>query len=179
MNTQERYETDRRVHAVTPLLGVEVVRYDRSGKWWIELGDDRQRVTIDEAVAYVHLTDAEVRFGVRGGAAFDRRVRAASGLSGGPVVSVYQSSEPEEHRMNTKSAITDDDRLVLIGGLRRLRRQHRYVEDCWYSCPKATDGCCNDAEGDDCNCGADTHNALVDSLLNLLGAASGLSGEET
>lgn len=26
-------------------------------------------------------------------------------------------------------------------------RQHYYCEDCWYSCPKAEDGCCDDRQG--------------------------------
>ena len=62
-----------------------------------------------------------------------------------------------------------DDALVLVGGLRRLRRPHRDVEDCWYSCPKSEGGCCNDAiPADECDCGADTLNALVDALLALI-----------
>lgn len=67
-----------------------------------------------------------------------------------------------------ESDLTRDDLLVLIGGLRRLRREHRYVDDCWYSCPKAEDGCCDDSAGDECNCGADIHNALVDELIALV-----------
>lgn len=63
------------------------------------------------------------------------------------------------------------DHTVLIDGLNRLRRQHLYVEDCWYSCPKSGEGCCDDGEPKDvCNCGADAHNALVDDLLTILGA---------
>lgn len=74
--------------------------------------------------------------------------------------------------------LTHDDVLVLIGGLRRLRREHRYVEDCWYSCPKAEDGCCDTAQGDECNCGAETHNALVDSLIALLPAPARIDGSD-
>lgn len=66
--------------------------------------------------------------------------------------------------------MSEDDRLVLIAGLRRLRRPHREVEDCWYSCPKAPEGCCDDGQGDECNCGADLHNALIDELLSVLDA---------
>lgn len=51
-----------------------------------------------------------------------------------------------------------------------LRIPHLNVEDCWYSCPKSVDGCCNDNYPDDvCACGADTHNAKVDALLKALG----------
>lgn len=32
---------------------------------------------------------------------------------------------------------------------------HRHVDDCWYSCPKSAEGCCNEDEGDKCNCGAE------------------------
>jgi hypothetical protein len=30
---------------------------------------------------------------------------------------------------------------------------HYNCEDCWYSCPKSFDGCCDDSQGDECNCG--------------------------
>lgn len=64
--------------------------------------------------------------------------------------------------------LTRDDALVLVGGLDRLRRQHYECEDCWYSCPKSEDGCCDENRGDDCTCGADTHNALIDVLVALI-----------
>ena len=32
---------------------------------------------------------------------------------------------------------------------------HYYCDDCWYSCPLAEDGCCDDNAGTDCNCGRD------------------------
>jgi hypothetical protein len=44
---------------------------------------------------------------------------------------------------------------------------HFWVDgDNWYSCPKAPDGCANDAAGTECNCGADEHNAKVDKIIN-------------
>jgi hypothetical protein len=49
--------------------------------------------------------------------------------------------------------------------LQRSKRNHYYCDDTWYSCPKAEDGCANDAEGDDCNCGADVLNAEIDKAL--------------
>jgi hypothetical protein len=49
-----------------------------------------------------------------------------------------------------------------------LKISHNYCEDCWYSCPKHEDGCCNEAEGEDCNCGADEHNAIIDALMKEL-----------
>ena len=49
-----------------------------------------------------------------------------------------------------------------------LKISHNYCDDCWYSCPKAEGGCCNDAEGEHCNCGADKHNAIIDALMREL-----------
>ena len=49
-----------------------------------------------------------------------------------------------------------------------LKISHYYCEDCWYSCPKEEDGCCNEAEGEDCNCGADEHNSKIDALMKEL-----------
>ena len=46
-----------------------------------------------------------------------------------------------------------------------LRIGHNYCEDNWHSCPKAEEGCANDSEGTECNCGADTHNAKIDIML--------------
>jgi hypothetical protein len=45
------------------------------------------------------------------------------------------------------------------------KRAHYSCEDSWYSCPKAEGGCANDAEGDECTCGADAHNAKISELL--------------
>ena len=49
--------------------------------------------------------------------------------------------------------------------LRESKRGHYYCEDPWYTCPKHPDGCANDNEGTDCNCGADEWNARVEALL--------------
>jgi len=61
---------------------------------------------------------------------------------------------------------------ALSAGLERLsklaKRGHYYCEDAWYSCPKAEDGCANEGAGDECNCGADEHNAEVDALMVML-----------
>ena len=53
----------------------------------------------------------------------------------------------------------------LISFLEAHRRSHHYCDDCWYSCPKSEEGCCNEAEGDECNCGADRYNKIVDDLI--------------
>ena len=64
------------------------------------------------------------------------------------------------------------DVFALVGEVERLREaltklrvEHLYVDDCWYSCPKSIEGCCDDSKGDDCNCGADAHNAVIDAAL--------------
>ena len=46
--------------------------------------------------------------------------------------------------------------------LARLDKEeaHAECEDCWYSCPKSAEGCCNDAAVDQCTCGAELENAL-------------------
>ena len=48
-----------------------------------------------------------------------------------------------------------EDRLQKVEDLlRESKRKHYWCADSWYSCPKATDGCCDEREGTDCNCGA-------------------------
>lgn len=56
----------------------------------------------------------------------------------------------------------------IIEKLRSLYRGHRYCEDSWYSCPKAEDGCANDADGTNCNCRADINNATIDEIIKAL-----------
>jgi len=49
---------------------------------------------------------------------------------------------------------------------------HYYCEDCWYSCPKSKDGCCDNSQGDECNCNAEIEQeklkAFIDSLIDKL-----------
>lgn len=46
------------------------------------------------------------------------------------------------------------------------RPHHYYCEDCWYSCPLAQDGCCDDNEPEDkCNCGAAENIVEIDKVL--------------
>ena len=45
------------------------------------------------------------------------------------------------------------------------KRSHHECEDPWHSCPKSPDGCLNESEGEECNCGADKHNAKIDDLF--------------
>ena len=52
---------------------------------------------------------------------------------------------------------------------------HEACEDCFYSCPKSEEGCCNDLAGDECNCGCEEKARRV---LAALDALSGLGGTE-
>jgi len=62
--------------------------------------------------------------------------------------------------------MTKDEALRLaLEVLKNNRRTHHYCEDTWYSCPKHEDGCANDSEGDECNCGADEANAEIDQAI--------------
>lgn len=55
-----------------------------------------------------------------------------------------------------------------LEALENNRQTHHYCEDTWYSCPKHEDGCANDSEGDECNCGADKANAEIDAAITSL-----------
>jgi hypothetical protein len=59
---------------------------------------------------------------------------------------------------------------MALDALEKNKRTHYYCEDTWYSCPKHEDGCANDAEGDDCNCGADRINTVLDKTIKALRA---------
>jgi hypothetical protein len=55
-----------------------------------------------------------------------------------------------------------------LEALKNNRQAHYYCEDTWYSCPKHEDGCANDFEGSDCNCGADKANIEIDAAIKAL-----------
>ena len=68
--------------------------------------------------------------------------------------------------------MTKDEALRLaLEALESNRRTHHYCEDTWYSCPKHEDGCANDSEGEECNCGADKANAGIDQAITAIKAA--------
>jgi hypothetical protein len=68
--------------------------------------------------------------------------------------------------------MTKDEALRLaLEALESNRRKHHYCEDTWYSCPKHEDGCANDSESDECNCGADKANAEIDQAITAIKAA--------
>lgn len=71
----------RRVHAFNGDKTLELVRYDRAGKWYIEPTEPRlprQRVTLDEAVeeaACWWSNGGSPVCGVPGGSTFERRLQ--------------------------------------------------------------------------------------------------------
>ena len=65
--------------------------------------------------------------------------------------------------------MTDKEAMKLaLEALGSNRRTHHYCEDTWYSCPKHEDGCANDSEGDECNCGADEANKEMDFAITAI-----------
>ena len=65
----------------------------------------------------------------------------------------------------------------VIKKIESLKRQHYYCEDTWYSCPKHPNGCADETEPDECNCGADKYNDLVDEIVAELRATDTKSEE--
>ena len=65
--------------------------------------------------------------------------------------------------------MTKDEALKLtLEALESNKQKHNYCEDTWYSCPKHEDGCANEAEGAECNCGADDINAQFDKAITSI-----------
>jgi hypothetical protein len=62
----------------------------------------------------------------------------------------------------------ETDNMNIIKEILSLKRDHYYCEDCWHSCPKEEDGCCNPDKGDECDCGADEQNAKIDAIVEEL-----------
>lgn len=56
----------------------------------------------------------------------------------------------------------------VLESLENNKKNHHYCEDTWYSCPKHEEGCANEAEGDECNCGADEINAQFDEAITII-----------
>lgn len=68
-------------------------------------------------------------------------------------------------RLSRHAALRDEQYRVLVEALEKSKRTHVTCEDCWYSCPKSGE-CCNEhRKGDDCDCGADTWNVYVETVL--------------
>lgn len=61
---------------------------------------------------------------------------------------------------------------ALLGWLRGPPAHHWVDGDNWYSCPKAPDGCADDAQGTECNCGAEDEYAQRLAWADELSAAN-------
>ena len=78
------------------------------------------------------------------------------------------NTRPIEDALNARIAELEAAQKEALLLLPVLERGHYYCDDCWYSCPKAVDGCCDGSQGDECNCGADNYNALLAKIIGLL-----------
>lgn len=82
-DSNQHFRPDRRVHARAGVkekghLWEEIVRYDRAGKWYIEVEGARKQVSLREAaLRAVELEDqgGEILLGVTGGNQFDAAIR--------------------------------------------------------------------------------------------------------
>lgn len=65
---------DRRVHGKLG-DGTEIVRYNKAGKWYLEKGENRQLVKVDDVVKTLLADhDSEHYAGVTGGASLDKKL---------------------------------------------------------------------------------------------------------
>jgi hypothetical protein len=63
-----------------------------------------------------------------------------------------------------------NSRDALVEALKQLRLEnHSECNDSWYSCPKSEIGCSDDDQGEECNCGVDARNLIIDAALKLAG----------
>lgn len=64
------------------------------------------------------------------------------------------------------------NKTELVTAINSLRdaavQEHYYCEDCYYSCPKHPEGCCNEYWGKECNCNADKHNEKVEQIYKSI-----------
>jgi len=67
--------------------------------------------------------------------------------------------------MSDTISISRTELMQILDALVANRRKHYYCEDTWYSCPQHEEGCANDAEGDECTCGADEANIVIDRII--------------
>lgn len=74
---------------------------------------------------------------------------------------------------------TTRDLIQQLAGLAK-REHYTCEEDSWYNCPRSEGGSANDNAGEECDCGADEHNAKVDAICGLLSQPDpeGLTDEE-
>ena len=65
----------------------------------------------------------------------------------------------------------------LRAALMKAKWLHYICDDCWYSCPKSPEGCC-DPQATGCTCGADEANAEIDAALSVQLPADQPDGEQ-
>ena len=61
--------------------------------------------------------------------------------------------------------MTQEALKLALDALENNKQTHYYCDNTWYSCPKHEDGCANEFESDECNCGADKINAEFDKAI--------------
>jgi hypothetical protein len=83
-----------------------------------------------------------------------------------------EENKKDKQKCNSESELSELLSAIILK-VESIRWRHNYCEDGWYSCPKAEDGCLNDAVGDDCNCGADDANNGIDEIIKMLVEAKG------
>ena len=82
---------------------------------------------------------------------------------------IYLSMDALANREKTSGSPLDEALLrQALEALEANRRSHYYCEDTWYSCPQHEEGCANEAEDDECNCGADEANEKIDEMITAL-----------
>lgn len=64
--------------------------------------------------------------------------------------------------------MTQEALKLALDALENNKLTHLYCEDTWYSCPKHEDGCANEFESDECNCGAEKVNAEFDKAITAI-----------
>lgn len=94
---------DRTVHCtIVPVGGgrIEIVRYDRAGKWYREDGGNRTRITVAEAVSVAAQDRPAVLWheGRPGGRAFDAKVRKARAARTAGSTGTGNQNEREQER---------------------------------------------------------------------------------
>jgi hypothetical protein len=61
--------------------------------------------------------------------------------------------------------MTQEVLKMALEALENNKQTHYYCDNTWYSCPKHEDGCANEFESDECNCGSDKINAEFDKAI--------------
>jgi hypothetical protein len=64
--------------------------------------------------------------------------------------------------------MTQEVLKMALEALENNKQTHYYCDNTWYSCPKHEDGCANEFESDECNCGADKINAEFDKAITAI-----------